>query len=318
VLQRRPHWLGCSYFLLGLSLASTAMAQEVSSPSHLAAPTENVTVDESKRAQDQILHDFIKSFTAPSPASGKVARWHGGICPGVVGLPASWNKSVMARVREIAALASARLAVESCRPNIDIVFTRNPQALLDDVRAKKSFLLGFHDAVQEKQLATVSHAVQSWYLTQTVDSQGDTFIDDKLHPQGDLYLNNPQGIAFQFPNAHVEYWNGNHLGDERRSELLHVLVVVDLAKVDGVRLSAVADEVAMLSLAQTATFEVCQPIASIANLTAPGCDARLKTDKISTSDLAYLHALYSIDPHDLLVQQQSKIAYEMKKSLGEP
>ena len=48
----------------------------------------------------------------------------------------------------------------------------------------------------------------------------------------------------------------------------------------------------------------------------PGYDARLKTDKISTSDLAYLHALYSVDPHDLLVQQQSRIAYEMKKSLS--
>jgi len=74
--------------------------------------------------------------------------------------------------------------------------------------------------------------------------------------------------------------------------------------------------IALLSLAQTAAFEVCQPVASIANLTAPGCGAGLQTTALSGSDLAYLHALYSIDPHNTLVQQQSEIAFEMKKMLG--
>jgi hypothetical protein len=73
--------------------------------------------------------------------------------------------------------------------------------------------------------------------------------------------------------------------------------------------------VAMLALAQTAAFEVCQPVVSITNLTAPACDA-LKTDALSNSDQAYLHALYAIDPNDSLIQQRGEIAFEMKKSVG--
>ena len=55
---------------------------------------------------------------------------------------------------------------------------------------------------------------------------------------------------------------------------------------------------------------------SIANLTAPGCDHALQTQVLSDSDLAYLRALYSVDPRDSLVQQQGKIALAMKKILG--
>jgi hypothetical protein len=321
LLQRSPHWCGHLSLLMGLSLASAVSAQSVSQVPH-PAPTESVIVSETKAPLDKILHDFIFSYTAPSPASGKVARWHAGVCPGVTGLPPSWDKSVTARVREVASLAGAPVAPEKCRPNIDIIFTKSPQTLLDEAHATKSWLLGYHDAAQEKQLSTVSHAVQAWYLTQTVDSRGGVFTDDKLHPEGiDIQVRTssaPTGNTLQFPSAHVEYWNGSHLGDERRSELMHVLVVVDLSKVDGIQLSAVADNVAMLSLAQTSAFDVCQPLTSIANLTTPGCDARLKTDKVSASDLAYLHALYSIDLRNSLIQQQGELAFKMKKSLGAP
>jgi hypothetical protein len=261
------------------------------------------------------LHDFIVSYTAPSPASGRVARWHGGICPGVVGLPAAWNGSVEARVREVATLAGSPVLAKPCRANIDIVFTRNPQALLDSVRDTKPFLLGYHDAAREKELATVRHAVQAWYMTQTVDMQGGIFVDDKLRQQPGVTLTSGNN-QINFSEAHVEHWNGSHLGDGRRSELIHVLVVADLKKVSGIKLTAVADDIALLSLAQTAAFEACQPIASIANLTAPGCDAALKADTLSGGDLAYLRALYSIDPHDSLIQQQGELAFEMKKILG--
>ncbi len=297
-----------SFACLLLGLASAALAQGAS------PPTENVTVTGQKVPPDRVLRDFIVSYTAPSPASGRVARWHGGICPGVVGLPAAWNDTVDARVRAVAALAGAPVLAKPCRANIDIVFTKNPQVLLDNVRGTKPFLLGYHDAPREIEIATVRHAIQAWYVTQTVDAQGGVFVDDKLRTQAGVTLT-PGSNRLDFPNAHVESWNGSHLGDERRSELIHVLVVADLDKINGMQLTAVADDIALLSLAQTAAFEVCQPVASIANLTAPGC-AALQTPALSGSDLAYLRALYSIDPHDSLVQQQSEIAFEMKKILG--
>ena len=308
-------WICC--LMLGLVANPLAFGSSLAQPlaPEVPKPTENVTVTAPKIPPEKVLRDFVVSYTAPSPASGKVARWHDGVCPGVAGLPESWNKSITARVREVARQAGAPVADVNCHPNIDIVFTRNPQTLLDEVRAKKSWFLGYHDLAREKQLATVRHAIQAWYMTQTVGARGDVYTDDKLHGDG-ITLTGGKNNSFQFPNAHVESWNGSRLVDDRRSELAHVLVVVDLAKVDGIKLSAVADDVAMLSLAQTASFEVCQPIPSIANLTTPGC--AFKTETLSANDRAYLHALYKIQIRASLVGQWGDLAYEMKKSLGEP
>lgn len=105
--------------LLTLCLGSSALAQN---------PTENVTVTSQKGRDvppERVLHDFIRSYTAPSPAIGKVARWRYGVCPAVTGLPPAWNKLVTTRVREIAGLAGAPVGADDCRANIDIVFTKN-------------------------------------------------------------------------------------------------------------------------------------------------------------------------------------------------
>src|ERR1700742_3604776 len=176
--------------LLALCLASSAQAQEP------APATEHVTVTSDKMPPEKALHDFIGSYTAPSPTLAKVTRWHAGVCPGVTGLPASWSSSVTARLRAIAGEAGAPVAKEGCRINIDIVFTKNPQGLLDGVRELKPFLLGYHDVVREKQLATVSHAVQAWYVTQTVDSEGGTYTDDKLYSDGTSFQSGGNTVQF--------------------------------------------------------------------------------------------------------------------------
>src|ERR1700734_1097068 len=98
-----------------LGLASGALAQSAS------PPPESVTITGQKVPPDRFLRDFIVSYTAPSPASGRVARWHSGICPGVIGLPAAWNDTVDARVRAVAAQAGAPVLAKPCRANIDIV-----------------------------------------------------------------------------------------------------------------------------------------------------------------------------------------------------
>lgn len=284
-------------------------------------PTEKITVTAPKLVPDSLLHDFVKSYTALSPASEKVARWRTGVCPIVVGLPQAANKLITDRVRQVAVLVGVPVGVaESCKPNIDIVFTFTPQVLLDGVRAKTPFLLGYHDAAQEKDLASVTHPIQAWYTTQTVDVNGATYVDDKLRNHGGFYTVSPFGPKYGnifTPDARVEHVTPGHLGDGISSELYHVIIIVDLAKVDGRTLGALADYVAMLSLAQTQAFGACQPVASITNLVSTPCDAAVKVNEITSNDLAYLHGLYSIDPRSSFQQQRDDIAYEMKKGLKE-
>lgn len=297
--------------LTSLVLGTGSIAAQSPSQSQRSLPTENVIVTAPKPVPDALLRDFVKSYTQVSLASGKIARWRMGVCPVVTGLPAAGNRLVTGRVRQVASNAGAPVGVAACKPNVDIVFTLNPQVLLDGIRAKDHVLLGYHEAAQEKSLATVRHPVQAWYATQTADLSGTTTVDDKLRNNGGFYI----GQTF-FPEGTVNHTSGSHLSDGVSSELYHAIIVINLAKVTGRTVGALADYAAMLALAQTQSFEACAPVASIANLVSRECDTALRSNEITAGDLAYLRALYNIDPRDSLMRQKDEIAAGMKAGLA--
>ncbi|MBA2590201.1 MAG: hypothetical protein H0U98_16435 [Alphaproteobacteria bacterium] len=299
------------------ALAWASAPSTLAQPAPRSAPTESVTVTAPGTVPEQAAHDFVKSFTGVSPASGKIARWRLGVCPVVTGLPPSGNTLVSARVRQVAALAGAPVGDTSCKPNTDIVFTLNPQVLLDGIRAKDRVLLGYHDPAQEKELATVRHPVQAWYVTQSVDLNGTTYIDDKLRNHGGFYIQVAPGSFVFVPDARVTHVTGSHLSDGVSSELNHAVIVIDLAKVTGLTVGALTDYVAMLALSQTQSFETCAPMASITNLVSAQCDVAVKPDEITSADLSYLHGLYSVDPRASLMRQKEEIAARMEQGAGQ-
>jgi hypothetical protein len=285
-----------------------ALAQ---APKPAGLPTENVTVNAPSPLPESVLRDFVKSYSALSQPSGKIARWRTGACPITTGLPPAGNTLVTARIREIAAMAGAPASGANCKPNIDIVFTLNPQVLMDQVRTKQRVLLGYHEVGQEKSLATMTHPVQAWYTTQTVDLNGQGYLDKGPIKTGMYATPSISGPTY-IPDVPAVHVTGNHLDDGLSSELFHVIVVIDLARVKQNTVGALADYVAMLALARTEAFETCQPVPSISNLVSAPCDAGLKTDAVSASDLAYLRGLYSVNPHHSYQQQKDDIAFDMK------
>ena len=106
------------------------------------------------------------------------------------------------------------------------------------------------------------------------------------------------------------------MADRVSSEFSRVTIIVDFAKVSTLGVQPVANYIAMLALSQTQSFETCQPFASITNLLTSGCDASLKQSTLSVNDVAYLKALYKMDPDTMLGIQQSSIAHEMETELG--
>jgi hypothetical protein len=247
-----------------------------------------------------------------------MARWKTGVCPIVTGLPEAHSKFVTERVRQVASQVGAPVAAAGCKSNIDIVFTLHPQVLLDGIRKKNHVLLGYHDAAEEERLATVTHPVQAWYTTQTVDLRGSTIIDDKLRNNGGFYIDSPMGAQYPpifVPAASALHVTGMRLVDGLSSELFHVVITVDLAKVQGQTVGALADYVAMLSLAQTQSFEACAPFSSITNLVSSGCAADERAREVTPNDLGYLQGLYRIDPRNSFAHQQGDIVMQMMKGV---
>lgn len=308
------------FIVSGLVFAPTALAQQTAGPANPALPTEKVIVTAPKQVREAVIRDFIKSYAAPSPMIDKIARWREPICPAAVGLPPEYTKLVTERVRQVATMVDAPVdSREACRANIDIVFTPKPQALLDDIRKRRPMFLGYHDVSQAGRIATVSHPVQAWYTTQTADQNGLAEIDDETRNRGVDIMVPSFGhfYTLHLPNAREERGNLTHLSDGLHSEFFHVLVVIDMNGIVGREIGALADYTAMLALSQTQVFDACKELPSITNLMSPGCEASRMSNTLTDNDIAYLRALYRMNPELTLDAQRGEIAGGMASTLAD-
>src|SRR5262245_16227007 len=94
-------------------------------------PSESVTVTATKSRA--VLDKFARDFVTPAKRTGKIARWERRVCPIVVGQNSNYTRFIAQRVKYVALAVGAPInTAPDCRPNIEIVFTTTPQALLDN------------------------------------------------------------------------------------------------------------------------------------------------------------------------------------------
>ncbi len=286
-------------WLLLAVLAGAAQAQP--------APTESVTVTGARSRQ--VIQGFVQSFAMPTRRAGKLARWEDGVCPITVGLKPAFAKFVGQRLKAVAAEVGAPVNDRAgCKPNIEIVFTTNPQGLMDNVRRRQAGYLGYHDnSHQADALAKVIHPIQAWYTTATRDLRGRPMIDS-ASLQGVGEQSNIEGDSSQLEFS-ASAVTGSRLGDGRRSDLYHVIIVAEPAKLLNHEIGALADYITMLALTQLSSLDTCQELASIVNMLAPGCPRR--TASLTSSDLAYLRGLYRMSPGRTLRSQEDEVAFQM-------
>jgi hypothetical protein len=312
--------------LFAILLSALAVAPALAQPIPTAAPTENVTVTGTKSRQ--VVDSFVASFAAPTHMTGKIARWEGGgTCPVTVGQRPAVAAYVSQRVREIATAVGAPVkSSDTCTPNIEIVFTRTPQELLDNVRQHDADYLGYAESSAEREkLAQVTRPIQAWYTTQTKDLRGIGSVDSgrsrgagasmsnfTYAPRAGCRGTNPAPI--QLGDAKFTAVTGNRVSDGMRSALYHVLIVVDPGKLKDYEIGPLADYIAMLSLTQLNSLDVCQQLPSVVNILAPGCER--KPNGITEDDLAYLRALYKMSPEKSLVVQRNEIADRMTETMA--
>lgn len=283
-------------FFLALVLAAPALAQPASPG--IASGVESVVVTAPRMHTRQIIDNFVMAHATRAPALGKLTRWKLGICPQTTGVPPGFAKLVTQRLRQIAKTVGAPLAAgPACRVNIEIVFTRQPQTLVDNVRKEKPALLGFYPRAKLDEIARMDHPVKAWYATQTEDYNGIVRTDDP-RPTGMTFLMKGEsgttseltGAGASMPDVTLDMGyarkmqvRGDRLGDGLRSELYHVLVVVDRDKMTGLQIGSIADYIAMLALSQTGTFDACEGAPSITNLFSQDCPNGVKTDAMKTA-----------------------------------
>lgn len=220
-----------------------------------------------------------------------LARWRGGkqsICAVTVGLDPGYNAFVTARLRALAEYVGAPVQSEpQCKPNVQIVFTNNPQKRMDDVVnwAEVYFRLRYSGGMKDLIAFKSGHAIQGWYMT---TSEGARVLNTDL----ELLNLNVLPIWPQITQNLVGHGTvGTRLGGGE-SGIGIVILVIDTTKVVGDTIGTISDYLAMLTLSVAQSPDHCDPLPSILDLMSSSCSTRASPTAITAGDIAFLKALY--------------------------
>jgi hypothetical protein len=266
-----------------------------------------------KRTLNHVVYQFIRSHAKPSAVIGQVGRWTADVCPTVTGLRSGYAEFVARRIESVARSVGAPTphTGNKCAEDVQVVFTDKPQAQLDYIARKFPVLLGYSPGNEIKHANTFSHPVQAWYVLgsrqingyQPGGGAGGPKPPSQYGPPSELPALSPftLGLTIDSTNTSGESAEGmgpsgnagSYLTRGLRSEILHVLIIVDNKGVSKYSLESVSDYIALLTLTRIASEDACTELPSILNIFTKDCST--SPAALTASDAAYLKALYGAD-----------------------
>lgn len=274
-------------WLVGLVLAAMvpmtgpAVAQE-------APPlvSETLVVKAANRARTM---NYVRAATELS--SGMVSRRSPQLCPVVAGAGKTVSDYVRSRLRQVAGDVGLRFETQKCYPNLLILFSREPEVLLDQARRRGKIRYDTISLPRIDRFKANANPVRWLSYTGEVPAYGDI-------SSGDTDIR-----AMRAPDSHIL--------QPVASRLHYSLVVVDARKTDGVEIGALADYVSLIALADIRPDATQPDQASILNLfVEPGGPKRL-----TASDQAYLRGLYKLKTDRIGPDQLGALASAMATEL---
>jgi hypothetical protein len=220
----------------------------------------------------------------------QLARWDDPVCPRVIGLPAAYGDFIVTRIKTVAREAGAPTNdAADCTANITIIFTAEPQPVLDHVRSERPELLGYHFIGQRGALATMTRPIQAWHVTATNDVVDEAMSDP------------PPGVT------------GSRLSTGLESTFIHVLILVNQSEVADAPIGPISDYIAMLALTDVRDETwTCGGLVTIMERFS-SCGAA--PQELTTPDRAFLQGLYSMTADAVLALERAHIAREMREAI---
>jgi hypothetical protein len=305
-------WSGALAVVI-VAFAGTAAADPKGAQSSSQEPLQEVTVTAQKQIDKRtldrvIIPRFVKSHGKPNSFSGQVTRWTRPdiICASTIGLEPAAADFVSHRITTLAASVGAPVAKQAhCLPNVEIIFTANPQEQVSYFAQHYRELLGW-DAGPLHDRLTFSHQIRAWYSTATYTSGAGWTVDSDKPP---IWISDPP-VKINVQDA----GSGGRITKTMRSGFTNVLVIADAKQVSKHSLRAIADYISMLVLTRTAV-DGCSELPSIVDLFSADCAARTPPDSVTTADSAYLKALYTADLENNLNFEQNDLHDRMAREV---
>lgn len=263
--------------LLAAAQSGAAAAPAAAAPKEAATEVESVVVTAAPR---ETISEFVRSISDPVRRGGKLARWNRTICPATLGLQRDYAQYMNDRVASVAMGAGLKVAKPGCTPDILIIVSADTPTLLAEMAEDHKDLFATRRWSYERTNSggsqTFERFIQSdrpvrwWHVSETVPADGRGFgADDKT--------------------VRVE---GTRVRATMREDFAFVIIVVDARQAEGIGYQALADYVAMASLAQLNPDVNSAQVPTILNL----FDRKGAADQpegLTDWDKAYLKGLYT-------------------------
>ena len=298
--------------------ASPAIAQQSGSAgatSPAAAPgvtSDEVVVTAIRPAQ---MRSFVRQLAEPGKQD-QLSRWDRRVCAGVVGVQTRAAQALIDQVTLRALSIGLQAGQPGCRANVLIIVTPNAAtftpAFVDQNKQFFSNSEGNGNALGRDAAAAFANSGQPirwWHVSQTVTDHG------QVLGQSDATL----GGDGDFSNAQVaRVTNAGRLRAGTRQEFNRVIVIVDSTATAGKPFGAVADYIAMVSLAQTRADADRTGMDTILSL-FDAAQARETTPTGWTRwDQAYVEGLYGAPRYARNArQQEGAIIGRVERSAGD-
>jgi hypothetical protein len=284
-----------------LGSASAALAQPASAPATGVAPvTVTAPALPPRKVIERQSSDFVQHLAGiGNPERDGISRWYDPVCVLPVGLAPQQAAMLKARIEGVAQELGLRAGWEKkgagCKPNVEIVFTHQPQAVIDAVAKKRESVLGYYHFIERNRLKTITHPIQSWYVTATRSSAVGAATLAFANVSG-----SSRGFSTQFdwdqiddPEARSPPGCADRISNCAMSVLHNVFIVADSNVLEGKNLGPIADYLVMLALSKPRSLDGCNALASVIDLF--GRSACAKPDGLTPADAAYLTGLYASD-----------------------
>ena len=127
-MHLRSSTIGHVFSMCAALAVLTSLANFVSADS---IDTITVEAQRDRAKLEREVNTFVSSMIVPPYRYDEsLWRWHDKVCPLVAGLNKEQGEFILARLSEIAKTAGAPLGSETCKPNLYVVVTPDPELLL--------------------------------------------------------------------------------------------------------------------------------------------------------------------------------------------
>ncbi|MDQ0463301.1 hypothetical protein QO010_001049 [Caulobacter ginsengisoli] len=237
---------------------------------------ESLVVTAPAKTDKEQITSFVSSVTATG-SDKRVGRWDRKICPGVIGLKPAYAQVLLDRIAANAQAVGLEVGKPGCKADILIVASADTDALVRQaVKDNPDTFAKYEDGVSRGKKALQAFIdsqapVRWWHVSSRKLSDGQTYV---------------QG-------ANVRVRSVGRVNANTRVDFDHVVIVLDARRVGVVRFSALADYVAMVSLAQINPDADTKGVSSILNLFTDKAAGVEPVEGMTDWDRAYLRGLYT-------------------------